>query len=69
MLCTLTTPEKRASKGHEVEEVEVVEVEVEEVEVEVEEVEEGEDFEEGLLSKLIFAVSNLIRISHTQISL
>ena len=47
MLCTLTTPEKRASKGHE------------------EEDEEGE-VEEGLLSKLILAVFNLIRISQTQ---
>ena len=41
-LCTLTTPEKRSSKGQDVEE------------------EEG-----GLLSKLIFALANLIRISQT----
>ena len=47
MLCTLTTPEKSASKGHEEEE------------------DEGE-VEEGLLSKLIFEVFNLIRISQTQ---
>ena len=48
MLCTLTTPEKRASKGHE------------------EEDEEGE-VEEGLLSKLIFAAFNLIRISQNKV--
>ena len=49
MLCTLTTPEKSASKGHEEEE------------------EEGE-VDEGLLSKLIFAASNLIRISQNKVN-
>ena len=48
MLCTLTTPEKRASKGHD------------------EEDEEGE-VGEGLLSKLIFAAFNLIRISQNKV--
>ena len=43
-LWTLTTPEKRASKGQD----------------------EGEDKEDGLLSKFIFALSNLIRISQKQ---
>jgi len=48
MLCTLTTPEKRASKGQD------------------EEDEEGE-VDEGLLSKLIFAAFNLIRISQNKV--